>query len=273
MDWGLGSYRRIAQELLPAAASAVEAAGVLPGERVLDVGCGTGNAALLAAERGARVTGVDPTPSLLALAVADAEDRGVEATFVAGDAGGLPVPDASIDVVISVFGVIFAPDAQAAAAELGRVTAPAGRIVLTAWLPGGVFAEAIGLRRRAVAAAGPGGDVLEVGSDGFGEKTAGPPPASWHDREWVAGLLGPLGFAVEVQERTLAFTGASARDFAEAELADHPMWVGTRNLLEPRGDWPALHERAIELFERANGDPEGFRVTSRYVLVSARRAL
>lgn len=257
MDWGLGRYQRIAQELLPAAASVIEAAGLRRGERVLDVGCGTGNAALLAAERGARVTGVDPAASLLELAVTDAEERGVKATFVTGDATRLPVADASFDAVLSVFGVIFAPDAHAAAAELARVTAADGRIVLTAWLPGGVFAEAMGLRRQAIAAArGP----------------VGPPPASWHDREWVTRLLGPLGFAVDVQERTLAFGGASARDFAEGEFADHPMWVGSRNLLEPRGDWPALRDRAVERFEAANEDPDGFRVTSRYALVSARRA-
>jgi SAM-dependent methyltransferase len=258
VDWGLGSYARIAEALAPAAASAIEAAGVRPGERVLDVGCGTGNAALLAAARGAVVTGVDPTASLLEQAAAAAEDRGVQATFVTGDAGGLPVPDASFDVVVSVFGVIFAPDAQAAAAELARVTAPDGRIVLTAWLPGGAFAEAMGLLRRAIAAAG---------------EPASPPPASWHDREWVTGLIGPLGFTVDVEERALAFTGASASEFAQAQLADHPIWVGARNLLESRGDWPELRDRAVECFEAANEDPDGFRVTSRYVLTSARRAV
>jgi SAM-dependent methyltransferase len=257
VDWGLGSYRRIATELLPAAASVIELAGVRAGERVLDVGCGTGNAALLAAELGAAVIGVDPTASLLELAVADARERRLEATFLPGDAADLPVADASIDVVVSVFGVIFAPDARAAAAELARVTAPAGRIVLTAWLPGGVFAEAIGMRRRAIAAAG--GPV-------------GPPPAAWHDREWVSGLLGPLGFVVACDERALEFVGGSAREFAEAELADHPLWVATRNLLEPRGAWSELRDRAIERFEAANEDPGGFRVTSRYAVVSARRA-
>ena len=104
----------------------LDAAGLRPGERVLDVGCGTGNAALLAAERGAGVVGVDPAGSLLELAAADAAGRGLEATFLVGDAGDLPVADESIDLVVSVFGVIFAPDAGAAAAELARVSARPG---------------------------------------------------------------------------------------------------------------------------------------------------
>jgi SAM-dependent methyltransferase len=257
MDWGLGRYERIAAELLPVAASAIQAAGLRPGERVLDVGCGTGNAALLAAERGARVVGVDPTRSLLELAGTAAEERGLAVTLLAGDAGALPFADADFDVVLSVFGVIFAPDAPAAAGELARVTTPDGRIVLSAWLPGGVFAQAMRLRRDAIAAAGAPG---------------GPPPGAWHDRDWVDALLGPFGFSVEVAEQTLAFTGDSSVDFAEAELADHPLWVATRELLEPRGEWQALHDRAVGLFAAANEDSSGFRVTSRYALVSARRS-
>jgi SAM-dependent methyltransferase len=257
VDWGLGNYGRIAGGLLPAAASVLAAAELRPGERVLDVGCGTGNAAVLAAERGGRVVGVDPAGSLLELAAADAGERGVEATFLVGDAAGLPVADGSVDLVVSVFGVIFAPDAEGAAAELGRVTAPGGRIVLSAWLPGGVFAEAMKLRRKAIAAAGYAG---------------GRAPAPWHDRQAVTRLLGGFGFTVELEEDTLAFTGASPLEFAEAELSDHPVWVATRRVLEPRGEWRELHDRAVEVFVAANEDPAGFRATSRYVIVSARRA-
>ncbi|HWH12977.1 MAG TPA: methyltransferase domain-containing protein [Solirubrobacteraceae bacterium] len=258
MDWGRGRYERIAGELLPVAASVIEAAGVQPGERVLDVGCGTGNAALLAAERGARVVGVDPAASLLELAAADAEDRGVEASFIEGTAGALPVADGGFDAVLSVFGVIFAPDADAAAAELARVTSPAGRIVVSAWLPGGVFTEAMKVRREAIGrVTGP---------------NTGRPAAAWHDREAVAGLLGRFGFEVEVAVQSLEFTGASAGEYAEAELADHPMWVGARDLLEPAGAWPAVRDRVVELFAAANEDRDAFRVTSRYVLVTARRA-
>jgi ubiquinone/menaquinone biosynthesis C-methylase UbiE len=79
----------------------------------VDLGCGTGNAALLAAGRGARVTGVDPAPRLLDVARARAAERGLDATFAHGEAGDLPLEDGEVDVVLSVFGVIFAPDPRA----------------------------------------------------------------------------------------------------------------------------------------------------------------
>jgi ubiquinone/menaquinone biosynthesis C-methylase UbiE len=105
------------------------------GEHVLDVGCGTVNAAPLAAERGATVTGVDPAPRLLEVARRESAARGLDATFAVGEAAALPLGDGETDVALSIFGVIFAPDARAAAAEIARVTAPARRIMLSAWIP------------------------------------------------------------------------------------------------------------------------------------------
>ena len=89
-DWGLGRYEDTATRLEPAARVVVEAAAPVAGERVVDVGCGTGNAALLAAERGASVTGVDPAPRLLEVARAQAAARGLDATFAPGHAAELP---------------------------------------------------------------------------------------------------------------------------------------------------------------------------------------
>src|SRR5690242_13344172 len=100
IDWGHGHYERTAAQLVPAARDAVEHAAPRPGEHVVDVGCGTGNAALLAAERGARVTGVDPAERLLEVARAAAAERGLQATFAQGDAAHLPVDDGSADVVL-----------------------------------------------------------------------------------------------------------------------------------------------------------------------------
>ena len=87
----------------------VRAASLAAGDRVLDLGCGTGNAALLAADQGARVTGVDPASRLLDVARYRAADDGKQIEFVVGDAASLPVEDASVDVVVSVFAVIFTP--------------------------------------------------------------------------------------------------------------------------------------------------------------------
>src|SRR4051794_22176142 len=120
MDWSRGHYERMAAQMRPAADIVVDRLDVQPGEVVVDLGCGTGNAALVAAQGGARVTGIDPSPRMLALARANAEAAGLDITFLEGDAGAMPIPNESVDTLVSVFGVIFAPDAAAAAAEISR---------------------------------------------------------------------------------------------------------------------------------------------------------
>src|SRR5271157_2435319 len=130
MDWGIGEYEHIALQLLPAARVVIGHAAPRTGEHVVDVGCGTGNAALLAAECGARVTGIDPAQRLLDVAAAQAAARGVSAGFISADAGRIPLPDSGADAVVSVFGVIFADDASLAVAEMARIAAADGRIVL-----------------------------------------------------------------------------------------------------------------------------------------------
>ena len=97
MDWGVGQYEHTAARLLEAARVVVDAAGLRAGDRVLDVGCGTGNAALEAAARGGRVIGVDPAPRLLEVARQEAARRGLDVEFRSGDAGALPVEDGAAD--------------------------------------------------------------------------------------------------------------------------------------------------------------------------------
>src|SRR4051794_5019996 len=121
MDWGTGRYEETARQLEPASERVVALAGLVPGERLLDVGCGTGNAALLAARAGADVVGVDPATRLLAVARERAAASGVDAEFVEGRAEALPFADGYFDVAISVFGVIFADDPEGAIEEMLRV--------------------------------------------------------------------------------------------------------------------------------------------------------
>ena len=255
MDWSIGHYETTAEQLNPVSVAVVERASLSPGERVVDVGCGTGNAALLAALRGAHVTGVDPAARLLEVARARADKSGVSATFVQGDAASIPLPTASADVVISVFGVIFAPDAAAAAAEMARVTAPGGRIILTAWVPAGAINDCVGVFQKAVAAA--------IGLP------PGPPPFAWHDQSALASLFEPHGFSVTVEQEQLAITAPSARDYLEVQGRDHPMSVAGQALLESRGELEGLGERALGILEAANENPSAFKVTSRYVVATA----
>jgi SAM-dependent methyltransferase len=141
LDWGAGHYESTAEQILPAARAVVAAAAIGTDERILDLGCGTGNAALLAAEHTGQVTGVDPALRLLQVARARAASDGKKVEFLSGDAASLPAGDASMDVILSVFAVIFAPDPGAAAREMSRVLAPGGRIVLSAWIPAGAMFE------------------------------------------------------------------------------------------------------------------------------------
>jgi len=256
-DWGLGRYEHTATQLLPAAHAVVDRAAPRPGEYVVDIGCGTGNGALLAAQRGARVVGVDPAARLLDVARAEAGQRRLTATFELGTAAALPIADGAADVAISVFGLIFAPDPHAAVAELARVSAPNARVVLSAWIPQGPLNEVARLGREAVAQA--------TGAP------AGAPPFPWHDQDALQGLFRPLGFDVSSSEHRIAFTGTSPRAYLDAESAHHPLAVAARAAVGARVDADGLHARMLAVYEEANEDADAFRITSRFVVAIARR--
>jgi SAM-dependent methyltransferase len=144
--WAAGDYDLMAQQILWSVGPVVvEAAGIEAGMTVLDVATGTGNAAIRAAQAGATVTGLDLTPELLEAGRARAAEAGVTIDWVEGDAEALPFEDASFDRVLSVFGVMFAPRQQVAAAELARVCKPGGSVVLAAWVPDGFIGRMFGL--------------------------------------------------------------------------------------------------------------------------------
>jgi SAM-dependent methyltransferase len=132
-----GDYGRVAAHIDACAREFVGRLGLASGERVLDVACGTGNIALAAARAGARVTGVDIATNLLDQARQRARAEGLTAHFDEGNAEQLPYPDAGFDVVLSMFGVMFAPRPEVAAAELLRVCRPGGRVALANWTPDG----------------------------------------------------------------------------------------------------------------------------------------
>jgi len=136
--WALGEYDRIADGLTISTDQTLRVAKLRPGERVLDLATGTGITAIAARERGAKVTAVDLTPELLAVARKKAQDEGFgDIDFREGDAEALPSADASFDVVLSTCGHMFAPDQPKVAAELARVTRPGGRVAFLAWTPEG----------------------------------------------------------------------------------------------------------------------------------------
>ena len=136
--WEKGDFTRIADTMRESGEAFVEMLGVGPGLDVLDLGCGDGTTAVPAAERGARVLGVDIASNLVAAGNARAAAKGLSnLRFEEGDASRLDaLDDASFDLVVSVFGAMFAPRPFDTAKEMVRVTRPGGRIVMGNWIPG-----------------------------------------------------------------------------------------------------------------------------------------
>ena len=143
---------------------------------------------------------------------------------------------------------------------MARVAAPHGRIVMTAWVPGGAIGEAVRMARETAMAA------LEA--------PPAPPPFAWHDHDALSGLLAPLGFKVEVEPHTTVFSAASVDDYLQREFIDHPLSVASRTMLEARGRRDVQDEivdRAREILTTANQKPDGFATTSSYVMATAQR--
>ena len=138
--WASGDYASMVETwLTPLGPRLVDAAGIQPGQRVLDIAAGTGNASIPAARRGASVVASDLTPELLVAGELRAAVAGADLEWVVADAEALPFDDASFDVVMSAIGVMFAPHHQTAADELVRVTRPGGTVAILSWTPGGML--------------------------------------------------------------------------------------------------------------------------------------
>jgi SAM-dependent methyltransferase len=136
--WSEGDFAMIANLVVKQSDDLVDALQILPDERVLDVACGSGNAAICAARRAwGNTVGSDFVPELLERARERAAADRLEIEFVEADAQDLPFEEASFDVTVSVFGAMFAPDQEKTAAELLRVTKPGGRIGMANWVPDG----------------------------------------------------------------------------------------------------------------------------------------
>ena len=135
--WMDGDFGKVANYAQPLAQAFMSRVPIKPGMKVLDVACGTGNLAVIAAKAGAHVTGSDIATNLIEQATVRARQENLAIKFEEADAEALPYADASFDVVLSMFGVMFAPRPKIAAAELLRVCKPGGLIALANWVPDG----------------------------------------------------------------------------------------------------------------------------------------
>jgi ubiquinone/menaquinone biosynthesis C-methylase UbiE len=200
--WQTGDFARVGTTMQSMAERLVEAAAVHADERVLDVGCGQGNAALAAARRFADATGIDYVPDLLAQGRARAAADGLPVEFTEADAEQLPFAPAAFDVVLSTVGVMFAPDQERAASELLRVTRPGGRIALASWTPEGM----VGALFTVIASYGPPPAGLRS-------------PMAWGSPVRLAELFGDAVHWTAQNRRIFEFVYRSPEHFAD--------WFGT----------------------------------------------
>lgn len=179
---------------------------------------------------GADVLGIDASDRLVGVARQRAAAEGLSARFVVGDALALPVAHASSDIVLSVFGVIFASDPATAVREIARVLLPGGRAYVTAWVPSGPIDAMLGAFSRAMERA-----------------TAAPLPEGfpWSESEAVSSIAGPWGLSVSTTRGELEIRAASPEAYVDAGR-DHPMAIAASPLLQRAGVVDTLRAEMIE---------------------------
>jgi SAM-dependent methyltransferase len=234
--WAAGDYDAMMRQerLYEVGERLVRRIGIEPGEDVLDIACGTGNASIPAARIGGRVTGIDLTPEMLAVARTRAEAAEVEIEWVEGDAENLPFDDDHFDVVLSAFGCMFAPRHEVATDEIARVLRPGGRMGLCTWTPEG----AIGDFFRTVGAHLPS---LPEFVD---------PPPLWGDENHVRELFEGTGIRLEFEREIWDITHDSGRAAVECYTTAFGPVVEARRRAEGEGRWPHLRDDMLRLFER-----------------------
>lgn len=259
VDWGTGHYEHTAAELEPVSRTVVQRARVRPGERALDLGCGTGNAALELARAGAVVTAVDPAERLRRVAQERAASEGLTIEVKPGEAASIPAEDGSVDLLVSVFAVIFAPDPKAAMQEMRRVLAPGGRIVLTAWVPGTGFGKAYAIL---------GASLSELTG-----APPPPPPFPWYDAAVLGELAAAHDLSVSREELSISFTAESPEVQAALDAKTHPMSIATLAQLREMGiDEATATQQMADALRQVNEDSSAFRTTSRYVIATLRES-
>lgn len=155
--WEAGDFGALARNMgIPEADSFVARMELEPGGRVLDIACGTGNVTIPLARRGGNVTGLDITPRLLEEARARAAREGLHIRFDEGFAEVLPYPDASFDVVVSMFGIMFSPFPETVVSEMTRVLRPGGRLALANWTQSGFSGKMASVAGRYLPPPSPG---------------------------------------------------------------------------------------------------------------------
>jgi SAM-dependent methyltransferase len=248
--WSLGTYERLAARFAPVHDQLVERLNVAAGERVLDLATGTGEIAIRAARLGARVSALDVTEPMLEKARRRAEEEQLPITFDLGDAEYLPYEDACFDVVLSNFGLVFAPDHANVASELARICCVGGRLGFTAWKPNPKLGK---LYRRFTEEPIEGREVYE-----------------WGREDHVEDMLGE-DFELDFEDGTLWLEADSAEEIWELFSQSAPPVIALVRLLERDGRAEDFHRAFVELYETYRVEGVGIHAPRRYLLVIGRR--
>jgi SAM-dependent methyltransferase len=247
--WAAGDWDEISKLIAGAGPALLDRVAIEPDVALLDVGTGSGGTvAIPAAQRGARVVGVDLTPELFDDARRRAAEAGVGVEWVAGDAESLPFADETFDRVLSSFGHMFAPRHAVAAAELARVCKPGGILGTATWTPEG----GSGVLLRTVAARLPP-------PPDFAES-----PLLWGTEDHVREMLEPHGFELEFERDVVVFEFSSVEAWVDHYAENFGPIVMAKATL---GDaWPELRTALIDTFESLNlADDGGFRTEAEYL--------
>ncbi|MDQ2874002.1 MAG: class I SAM-dependent methyltransferase [Actinomycetota bacterium] len=255
--WALGDYATLAERVIPDLGQVLtEACGVRPGDRVLDIAAGSGNAAIPAALAGASVVASDLTPELLAAGQRQAERRGAELEWRQADAEALPFADGEFDVVMSCLGIMFAPHHQAAARELVRVCRPGATIGLLSWTPEGFIGQMLGAMKPYAAPPPPGAQ----------------PPPLWGREDHVRSLLGDRVTGMTAHRRTVRVDQfASPEDFRDYFKACYgPTIAAYRGIADDPQRTAALDHDLADLARRHDHGIQTTVMDWEYLLLTAR---
>lgn len=259
VTWATGDYDAMLRQegLYEVGPRIVRSVGVGPGEDLLDVACGTGNATIPAALAGARVTGLDLTPEMLAKGRERAEAVGARIEWVRADAEDLPFPDEHFDVVLSTFGCMFAPRHEVVAGEIARVLRPGGRIGLCTWTPDGSIGEFF---RIAGGYFPPDPEFVD-------------PPLLWGDEDHVRELFEGTGITLDFRRDVSDIHHDSVTAAIDCYATKFGPVVLARRALEAEGRWQALRDDLVRLFERHNtSDGTDVVLPAQYLVVQGRKA-
>jgi len=232
--WASGDFAVVGVTLQIVGETLAEAADIRAGERVIDIAAGNGNASLAAAHRFARVTSTDYVPALLEKGRARAEAEGLQIDFREADAEALPFGDASFDVALSTFGVMFAPDQQRCVREMMRVVRPGGRIGIASWTAEGLIGQLFKTLGRYVA---PPAGLL--------------PPSLWGSEDHLRQLFGADAASIRATPRIFNFRYASPAHWIQVFRDYYGPLTKAFGALDPDGQ-QALEADIVAMLERFN---------------------